>query len=133
MKTRKKDYYALTVLAEHLKNCKDPVNKKLTPVTMGETDEEDVTTSKTVLVQKWVFDFLPDAFDVWYFDSWSKEPKFGPAESSDTLTDVCEFFEIERVRDFETLFCNTKSCDNDTCAAIANSIERFVSQKLNEA
>jgi hypothetical protein len=125
MKRKKKGYYALVMFAEFLKACPEPEAKKITPVTMSDiTDGKTVT--KTVLTQKWVFKFLPECFDVWYYDSMSKEPKFGPAESSDTITDVFEFFEIESVKDFEKLFCNTKNSENNTCTLISQSIERFV-------
>lgn len=46
----------------------------------------------------WVFRELPFCFnedDEWYFDSFSEEPKIGPAESTSTIESVFEFFNLE--------------------------------------
>jgi hypothetical protein len=51
----------------------------------------------------WIFDFLPQFSEDWYMDSIAHEPIMGPAESSDSISCVCEYFNLD-TRSFEQLF-----------------------------
>lgn len=127
----KPDYRALRMFADFLYNQEDPNDKKIEKVTMTHKFKGG-GYKKEFNVQRWVFDLMPDCFEQWYFDSFSGEPKYRPAESTDTMTDVFSWFEIPNLNAFEQMFTDKKVGANTTCREIANSILSWIKSKENE-
>jgi hypothetical protein len=95
-------YERLRQLALFLRMQQEPKEKKTRLITMSDI-YPGAKRKVTLEVLVWIFDFLPQFSEEWYMDSAANEPITGPAESSDSISCVCEYFNLD-TRSFEQLF-----------------------------